>query len=246
MPNEETKNTLAIIISHRPYREADRLVSFYSRDFGKQRLLARGASKISAKLAGHLEPFNLAEVMIIKGRHRDYLGAARSLDARLFLKADLNCLFYAGQVLHIFETAVKEAEPDPELFFLLEEFLESLNKKKIVLAKERGEILLSAFVFKLLYHLGYGLRLDSCLSCNRSVKNDKEVYIDILKGGFFCSSCFNREVTGILPNISSEALKTVKFFVASDFKKIARLVLEENLIREISGFVMRYRLAVLE
>lgn len=248
MASEETKNTLGIIIKRRPLKEYDRSVVIYTRDFGKLNLAVRGAERPSSKLAGHIEPFSLVEVMVIVGRHRDYLGAARSLDSRLAIKSDLNRLFYAGAALSALDKLTKEAEPDAELFFLTESFLEYLDVRKTPLEKEKGEILLAAFVWKLLTCLGYGPRLDFCLSCQIAVKSEDN-HFDALKGGLICANCADekfKERNEILPKISQGAVKVLKFFLAHDFYQIARLAVDSDLIREITALTERFRINISE
>ena len=64
-----------LILKHKDYREADRLITIYSREYGKITALARGTRKISSKLAGSLEPFTLADFMIARGRNFDTIAS---------------------------------------------------------------------------------------------------------------------------------------------------------------------------
>src|SRR3989344_1920811 len=61
--------TKAIVLRREDSFEADRLYHLYTEDFGKIRAMAGSVRKINAKLAGHLEPFNLVwvELMTKKG-----------------------------------------------------------------------------------------------------------------------------------------------------------------------------------
>ena len=77
----ETKNSLAIILSRADYRENDSWLKCIVRSLVSFNYRARGAKKISSKLSGHLEPFNLVKLLIIKGRYRDYVGSALTTDS---------------------------------------------------------------------------------------------------------------------------------------------------------------------
>lgn len=248
MPKEETKNTLGIVIKRRPLKEYDRAVVVYTRDFGKLNLAVRGAERQSSKLAGHIEPFSLIEAMIIKGRHRDYLGAARSIDSRIEVRQDLNRLFYAGAALAILDKLTKEAEPDAELFFLSESFLEYLDRRTADLSKEKGEVLLAAFIWKLLASLGYAPRLDNCLICSSAIKESDNRF-DSLKGGLVCPPCADqrfKERNEVLPKISWEAIKVLRFILEHDFYKTARLALSKELVHEINVLTERFKLTISE
>lgn len=247
MPTQETKNTLGIIIKRRSFKEYDRAVVLYTRDYGKINLVVRGAERPASKLAGHIEPLSLIEAMIIRGR-RDYLGAARSIDSRITVRQDLNRLFYAGAALAALDKLTKEEEPDAELFFLTESFLEYLDKRTTDLKKEKGEILLAAYLWKLLAELGYTPRLDKCLTCGLPIKSEDNRF-DALHGGLVCPVCADKkfkENNEVLPKISQEAIKIIKFLLEYDFYKIARLALGDELIREVNTLTERFKLAVSE
>lgn len=247
MPTQETKNTLGIIIKRRPFKEYDRAVVLYTRDYGKINLVVRGAERPASKLAGHIEPLSLIEAMIIRGR-RDYLGAARSIDSRITVRQDLNRLFYAGAALAALDKLTKEEEPDAELFFLTESFLEYLDKRTTDLKKEKGEILLAAYLWKLLAELGYTPRLDKCLTCGLPIKSEDNRF-DALHGGLVCPVCADKkfkENNEVLPKISQEAIKIIKFLLEYDFYKIARLALGDELIREVNTLTERFKLSVSE
>lgn len=247
MPTQETKNTLGIIIKRRPFKEYDRAVVLYTRDYGKINLVVRGAERPASKLAGHIEPLSLIEAMIVRGR-RDYLGAARSIDSRITVRQDLNRLFYAGAALAALDKLTKEEEPDAELFFLTESFLEYLDKRTTDLKKEKGEILLAAYLWKLLAELGYKPRLDKCLTCGLAIKSEDNRF-DALHGGLVCPVCADKkfkENNEVLPKISQEAIKIIKFLLEYDFYKIARLALGDELIREVNTLTERFKLSVSE
>lgn len=100
--------TNAIVLKRENIFEADRLYYLYTEDFGKIRTVAGGARKIGAKLAGHLEPFNLiwAELIARKNgdlfittalSHKELLGKSSPAKIALFAKmADFACLMLKG------------------------------------------------------------------------------------------------------------------------------------------------------
>lgn len=70
-------HTRALILKKEDWREADWLVTAFTEDFGKLRLLAQGARKHGAKLQGHLEPGSLAAISFVSGRNGYRLTTAR-------------------------------------------------------------------------------------------------------------------------------------------------------------------------
>ncbi|MDO8572101.1 MAG: recombination protein O N-terminal domain-containing protein, partial [bacterium] len=59
------------IIGKKYFREADRLYTIYTAEYGKIEAMAQGVRKLSSKLAGHLELFHKASFTIAKGKQID-------------------------------------------------------------------------------------------------------------------------------------------------------------------------------
>ena len=70
----------AIVLSRRDFREYDQIVSVYTKDLGKQDLLARGIKKITSKNSAYLELFSFVDIEIIKGKELDYIGSVQPVN----------------------------------------------------------------------------------------------------------------------------------------------------------------------
>lgn len=147
--------TRAIVLGQRDFRNHDALVSFYSLDFGKITLIARGLRKSSSKLAGHLDVFNLVDLMIIKGRERDYVGSAISENSFLDVKGNYEKIILAGKGLRFLNELTFERQADYNIFLLLRNFLYFLNKIELEYFSNCSNLSLSFFKLKLLEFLGY-------------------------------------------------------------------------------------------
>lgn len=124
---EATYRTKAIILDRQPSAEYDARVVVYSWDKGKLELTARGTAKLSSKLAGHLEPFNLVDLMVINGRGSDYAGAASSLSVAPDVKSDWAKLQAGAYVLALYKRLLKPDTGDKKVFLLLAQFIYWLN-----------------------------------------------------------------------------------------------------------------------
>jgi len=124
---EATYRTKAIILDRQSCAEADSRVVVYSFDYGKLELTARGTAKLLSKMAGHLEPFNIVDLMVIKGRGADYAGAVTSLVSVNLLKQDLNKISSAGYVCGLTKQLIKTGEAESRIFNLLGQYLVWLN-----------------------------------------------------------------------------------------------------------------------
>ena len=57
----------AVIITHREYGEADRILKAITFELGKISILAKGVRKASSRKAPHIEPFTHSSLMLAKG-----------------------------------------------------------------------------------------------------------------------------------------------------------------------------------
>lgn len=237
---EETRHTLALVLKRQDYRESDSLVTVITRDFGKLSLVARGTKKLHSKLAGHLEPANLIDLLIIKGKNFDYIGSAVNVDAYLGIKDNLNKIYYVGQALSWFNRLVRSGEPDKRLFFLLGRWLEILNVYPASdLNKERGELLWIFLALKLMIELGYQPEMYQCLDCRQKIMPGKN-YFNFKNGGLVDFDCYEKgKASGAyLANelliISDNCVKIIRLIIKSDFNSVGKIRIDKKLIKELS------------
>ena len=256
---EETRNMAALILSRQTYREHDVLVRVYTSTAGKLSLIARGAKKLKSKLAGHIEPLTQADIMVVKGRGRDYLGSAVTHRVYGGIRSDLNKLYYAGQALSVVDRLIKEDLAEQKIFKLLLECLDILDRfgrKKSAdsmalektgqgeeLAREKGELWLSFFILRLLLILGHQPEIRSCLSCSRSLGPGRN-YFDLLDGGLVCEACRPRLLatgrTGGLVALSGDCLKIMRLIFSADLEKVMRVKADKKLAAEIMGLLTKF------
>lgn len=241
---EESRTTPAVILNRTPYRESDLLVSVYTPIYGKLLLVARGALKPQSKLAAHLEPLNLADIMIITGRSFDYIGSAVSRNIYYGVRDDLNKLYYAGRVLNLLNKLIQLEQGDEHIFLLLMEVLDILDSF-INFTKEDGSLLIVSFTLSLLTALGYRPELQHCLNC-LSMINPGTNHFNLLNGGLVCETCTNqiREQEKRLPNhfyqLSDDVIKILRFISVNDLKQNRRLRVNHKLIKELSLVVDQF------
>jgi DNA repair protein RecO (recombination protein O) len=252
---EPTYLTKTIALARRPFRENDIMVTVYSADKGKLDLVGRGAKKISSKLAAHLEPITLANIMVVYGRRFDYVGAAASLESFPRLKNNFEKIAVAGRVINIFDKIIKPGQTDYQVFRLLLEFLRFLDEVK---ERKSYDLFYYFFLLKFLAVLGHKPELFYCVTCRRRVKMVNH-YFSLTKGGLVCLSCFsskqasvnsktpgelpgkafNSTLGAILPNliISVDCIKVLRLILDKDFSFLAKIKVNNNLNNELKKVV---------
>lgn len=243
---DETKHSSAIILNRSPYRESDSLITVYTKYFGKLTLVARGTKKLQSKLAGHLEPISLADILIIKGRGFDYIGSALTQNAFLNLKDDLNKLYYVGRAINWFNRLLRDGEPDEDLFSLLLGWLEIIdNYPSAEFNKDNGELFFIFFALKLMTELGYKPEMYECLNCRQKIEPGKN-YFNLKNGGVVCNSCLEKERArqaiepAYLLTISDNCIKLMRFILDNKLDKAKKLKLDRRIIKELSVLTQNF------
>lgn len=223
----ETFNIQGIILKRDDFRETDSRVLIYSREKGLLELIARGTKKAKSKLAAHLEPMSLVEIMVIKGKNYDYVGSALAQDCFRNLKEDYNKIISAGTVLRRMSEVVKTHEVDENIFFLLVDYLNSLNSLKTEVGDEN--LFVEFFMLKLMTLLGYQPILNTCLVCGQPDWS-KKIYFNAKKGGLECERCVS-----VLPEekkynilVSQEVVIVLRNILENKFVNIFKLELENS------------------
>ena len=145
------QRTEGIILQKQDVREYDLVVTAYTKDFGKLKLSAISARKITSKLRGGLEPLCLSELEFIEGRSRLVVTDAQAKERYSVIRGNLERLQAALQVLDAVDRLVQGQEADEKIWELLSESLSSLNNPQAVLQEA-----LSRFNPRFFALLGYG------------------------------------------------------------------------------------------
>lgn len=147
-----TYNTEVVIIKYQQFREYDRIYTVYTKDFGKLAVIARGSNKIKSKLAGHLEPCCLSNLMIAEGKQMEVLAQARTINSFNSIRRNSECYKVAAVFLESLDKLTHTHQKDQEVFDLLIKALERLSETQDVIKLDN---LKYHFLLHLLIHLGH-------------------------------------------------------------------------------------------
>ena len=227
-----TFRTHAIVLGSREYREADRYYSALTAEHGLLELRARGSRKISSKLAAHLEPFALCDLMVVRGRGGDLVAGVERLELYPSIRTDITKALLALESFHLIETSMRPKQPDGQLFSFVRSWLQFLNQAP-ELTPSRERMLLSAFTTKLLGLTGYRPQLGRCMSCEEGIVPNGFRWHG-LRGGVVCLSCATREPEQWFAarEMSMEALKLVRVSLEYPFASLLDLRLPGEALTE--------------
>lgn len=180
----ETYTEQAVVLQRRPFRSYDYRVSLYTKEHGKIEAIARGALRPQSRLAAHLEPLTLVDVMVITGQ-LPYVGGAVSRNCFPHCKADFDKIMSSGQAIALVNRWLKDYISDEQIFTLTTDFLTILNQHTA--KKEWYDWLSHVYLFKVLAALGYRLNIAYCHNCDTKIQS--EAYLSCQSQGLVCSHC---------------------------------------------------------
>ena len=171
----------AVVIGSFPLGESDRVVTFFSREFGKVRGVAKAARRPRSRFAGALELFTVGELVFFETGRSDLVRIDHFdvLHPLARLREDLDRLGHASWMLESVARLTEERDPHAGLYGLLVRSLRSMERVGA------GRVAI-CFVLRCVDAVGHGPRLDRCVECGRQAPFPRA---RLGEGGLVCDAC---------------------------------------------------------
>lgn len=176
--------TRAVVIGRRAFGESDRLVDFYTRDYGKVRGIARAARRARSRFGSALELFTLGEMVFFDTGRSELVQVDHFDIVRPFVRVreHLERLGQGAWAVEVVARLSADRDPHPALFALLVRALTALET-----ARQPARVAV-CFGLRAVDLLGHRPRLDRCLSCGR-LHPFPDAALDVTAGGLVCAAC---------------------------------------------------------
>jgi DNA repair protein RecO (recombination protein O) len=222
--------TEALVIGSMRYREADRIITLYTRERGRLGAVAKGVRRTKSKVGGRLEPFSLVRASLYSGRGLytvvgvDTLRTFQGVRDELFRMDEGARLFAA--VRHLFPAE----EGSTPAFNLLVRGIARLADSADQ-ATASGVVL--ATRLKLLALLGYAPEMSCCAECG----GDGPLYgFSPSLGGVVCESCAAAGAVSCFA-LSGGAVSTLRTLLDNPLAEIESYELDERALAEVEQVV---------
>jgi DNA repair protein RecO (recombination protein O) len=181
--------TEVIVLRSMKYRDTSKIVTFYSKEYGKIKGIAKGARSAKNKFGSALEPLSHSMLLVYKKEHRDLhlISQCDSINPFKNLTEDLDRMAAALSVLELADHVTHHEEKNSALFLLLIEVLNALNEST-------GNFIAYSYAFQLRLAalFGYAPNFETCSRCGKNVpagNNEKQATFQITSGAVLCSEC---------------------------------------------------------
>jgi len=230
--------TEAIVLKAMKYRETSKIVTLYTKKFGKLNVIAKGAMLTTSKFGASLEPMSYILAVLYRKETRElqFLSQADVIKPFLQLYSDYNKSIIGLSICEIVYKLIKFEEENQKIFKLLLNVLDRLNDA------ERNEInLLWFFIVHLLGEIGFKINFSRCVSCGEKfteVNLPQRIPFLADKGGFLCSKC-SALITGA-ETYSVATFKSLVWIERARIENVTNLKNPSNINNEIQSLLFDY------
>ena len=226
------RQTEAIVIKSYSLSEADRIVVFFTREFGLVRGVAKGAKRLQSRFGSTLEPFSTVSLEYFQKEERELVSiqSVDLLQSRFAIASDpdfLDTYSYIGDLLTDFSFP---HDADEKLYRMLSACLSAAET-------ERGlESVGLYFELWLLRLSGYLPDWSKCEACDR-ITNSYEDYLLVPGFHLQCPTCKRGYAVGTVSSIDIKTFFAVQRLSPIDFIQFSSTSQES--VRAMSSVMKR-------
>jgi DNA repair protein RecO (recombination protein O) len=224
-----------VILRAMDFRESSRILTVYTREFGKQSILAKGVRGPKSRLAGVTGPLNYVSLIYYRKEQRELqlLSQCDLVRPWRALSDSLEAMGAAMATCELLNMVVQGEEAHPALFELLVRSLDAVNG-----ARANAVNAFYLFEIRLLDLLGFRPELRRCVRCGRAVGDESGgLAFDIHRGSVVCPEC---AVQGGEGRSSAAYGVLCRLQEISDIDAACRISLSPGLRGEVATLLRRY------
>lgn len=126
----EIPRATGIVLRQYPVTETSLILTWFTRECGKLRTIAKGARRSKSPFRGEVEPFYFDEILFVRSRRSDLhiLHECSLLEPHRNLRQDYQKLSAATYFCELVDLATEPEQAEPRLFELLRSTLSTLNR----------------------------------------------------------------------------------------------------------------------
>ena len=225
--------TEAIVLKRLKFGDTSKIVTLYTKDYGKIKVIAKGIRKPKSRLAGTLETFFHIHIVFYKKTTTEIYLLSQSEIMHPFLKItkDLNRYAFASGALELLDKLITGEEPNQKIFELIFStlsFMESCESRSV----EKSFLF---FALRLADILGYKPKFDRCISCGKPIPETLMLFSPE-KGGTICRRCARHDQAYL--RLSKDSARSALKLQSIKIGKLAAYNITNDQLREISNVIL--------
>lgn len=230
----DTFSVEAVVLRTDDFGDANRVVTLFTKEFGKLETNAYGCRRSRSPLSGATQMFNHISAQLTRGSKVDTIREADIIHFYDALTTDLERLAYASVLFEIVNRMTLPRQPEVATFNLLTSALPALSKRNPRIAS-----LIGACQF--METSGVQLSFSRCVHCGTDIQGDAA--ISLIDGGAVCFNCIDAAQD---PRRYPQALRrTFETMLAFDWRDSTKLTFNSKQLTAAENFFFDYLHAIL-
>jgi DNA repair protein RecO (recombination protein O) len=224
----------ALVLAKTKLGDSDLIFTLLAEDGSQVRAVAKGVRKPRSRLRGTLEVFSEVSLLCATGRNLDIITEAELLDAHVGCRTDYERTCAGDVVCEALRRLTLPDRPQRNLFAMSLVAVETLSACPLTSI----ELIVSAYLMKLVSLLGYRPVVDGCALCGGSIETDSDtVPFSIEAGGCLCDGCRNPSQSGTIPRSIVDWMAAL---VRTTFSDLVDSTPSEDISRQLLELSLRW------
>ena len=183
------EKTEAIVIRLADFSNTSRVVTFFTRDFGKLGAIAKGGKRLKGPFDSALDLLSTCRIVFLRKSSSalDILTEASLRERFRPAAGDMNGYYAGCYIAELLAGLTEPYDPHPELFDAATEVLNTLS--------QGGDFRLPVLAFELrvLQEIGQLPSFDECIHCGVAIESRGSASFWMSQGGLLCPNCQQEE-----------------------------------------------------
>ncbi|WP_042355017.1 DNA repair protein RecO [Bacillus rubiinfantis] len=218
-----------VVIRTTDYGETNKIVTLFTREWGKIGVMARGAKKPNSRLSSITQIFTYGYFLIQKGTGLSGLQQGEIITPFRSIAEDIFLTAYASFIIELTDKCTDEKKPNPYHFELLYQTLHLMNEGY------DPDILMYIYEMKMLNVIGLYPVLNQCSVCGEA---SGRFSFSIREGGFICHRCLEKDPYHF--KISAATVKLLRLFYYFDLSRLGSISVKDTTKKELKMVISAY------
>ena len=236
--------TEAVVLHTMDFRDTSKIVTLYSKKFGKIKVIAKGTrNQKTNKFGSSLEPMTHSSVVLYKKEQQDLHLLSKSEIVATFsrMQTDPERMYTGLALVELMNMVMHNEEENDRLFLML-----AASLKTIDTAEKNALNVLFAFMVKMFDQFGFGLSVGECVGCGRRTEENEfsSVLLRLSDGKYICPQC-SADLTSTGTKISGGLLRSLYYFQVNTIERSTGLtftaLMRDDLLAVLQSF-LRYHI----
>ncbi|MFO1021017.1 MAG: DNA repair protein RecO [Planctomycetales bacterium] len=215
-----------IVIRQTDFSESSRVMTLFTREFGKISALAKGAKRLKGPFEAALDLLTRCNIVFLRKSSGalDLLTEAKLIQRFKAKDRSLESLYAGYYVAELLGNLTEEYDPHAVLYA---ETVQALDRFQ---SWDRLENAVARFELMLLKEIGHQPALEGCLVCERELDNSLPYAFKVHQGGVVCFECLREEP---VRRIHAGTLIVMQKLLSEQDSSWERVVLSKEQIEEL-------------